>query len=128
LCARCPFGAGRRLQAARPGADHEEVDRQSGFSSGVGLVAMAMGLLLVAVLLLFSMNEFSSGNGGVAGGGASGTRSILSTSKAQSQIKLCSEGRDSNYGDPPSAGQQAKCVRMLLGEIAGSGSTIPGGP
>jgi hypothetical protein len=106
------------------------VDKQSGFSSGVGLVAMAVGLLLVAVLLLFSMNEFSSGGGGggAAGGGASGTPSILSRSKAQSQIKLCSEGRDSSYGNPPSPGQQAKCVRMLLGELAGSGSTIPGGP
>lgn len=88
---------------------------------------MAVGLLLVAVLLLFSVNEFSSG-GGAAGAGASGTPSILSTSKAQSQIKLCSEGRHSTYGNPPSAAQQAKCVRMLLGEIAGSGSTIPGGP
>ena len=104
------------------------MDRQSGFSSGVGLVAMAVGLLLVAVLLLFSMNEFSSGGGGAAGGGASGTPSILSTSKAQSQIKLCSEGRESTYGNPPSSAQQARCVRMLLGEIAGSGSTTPGGP
>ena len=107
------------------------MDRQSGFSSGVGLVGMAVGLLLVAVLLLFSMNEFSSGgsgSGGAAGGGGSGTPSILSRSKAQSEIKLCSEGRDSTYGSPPGAGQQAKCVRMLLAEIAGSGSTIPGGP
>jgi hypothetical protein len=98
------------------------VDRQSGFSSGVGLVGMAVGLLLVAVLLLFSMNEFSGGGGGAAGGGGSGSPSILSTSKAESQIKLCSEGRDSTYGSPPSASQQAKCVRMLVGEIAGSGS------
>lgn len=104
------------------------MDRQSGFSTGAGLVGMAVGLLLVAVLLLFSMNEFSSGSGGSAGGGAAGSPSILSRSNAESQIKLCAEGRDSTYGNPPSSGQQATCVRMLLGEISSTGSTIPAGP
>lgn len=95
-------------------------------------MAMAVGLLLVAVLLLFSMNEFggTSAVGGAGGGGgaASGRSSILSRSSAEAQIKLCAEGRDSSYGSPPSAAQQAKCVRQLLAEISATGSTIPGTP
>jgi hypothetical protein len=92
---------------------------------------MALGLLLVAVLLLFSLNEFSSGGGGgsaTAGGGATGTPSILSRSQAEAAIKLCAEGRPSTYGNPPTSAQQARCVRMLLGEISATGSTIAGGP
>jgi hypothetical protein len=102
---------------------------QSGFSTGVGLVAMAAGLVLVAVLLLFSMNEFGGTSGsGVGGGGASGNPSILSRSSAETQIKLCAEGRDSSYGDPPSAAQQSVCVRRLLSGISGGGSPVSGAP
>jgi hypothetical protein len=108
------------------------VKSEDGFSTGVGLVAMALGLLVVAVLLLFSLNEFGgssavTGAGG-GGGGASGSPSILSRSSAEAQIKLCAEGRDSSYGSPPSAAQRAKCVRRLLAEISATGSTVPGTP
>jgi hypothetical protein len=90
---------------------------------------MAVSLLLVAVLLLFGIHEFSSGNspvGGSAGGGASGNPSILSRSAAETQIKLCAEGRDSSYGNPPSSAQQAVCVRKLLAEVTATGSSVPG--
>jgi hypothetical protein len=101
----------------------------SGFSSGVGLVAMAVGLLVVALLLVFSMNVFDSGSGSgaVGGGGASAGSSIFSQSSAESQVKLCAEGRDSSYGDPPSSAQQSICVRDLLGQVGGtsSGSGTP---
>ena len=92
--------------------------REGGFSSSAGLISMAAGLLVMAVLLLFSMNVFSSGTGGAT---TSQNPSILSRSTAESQIKLCSEGRDSSYGSPPSSAQQAKCVRDLLGEISAGG-------
>jgi hypothetical protein len=85
---------------------------------------MVVGLLLVAVLLLFSMNEFSTGTGG----STPAKLSILSRSSAENQVKLCSEGRDSSYGDPPSSAQQAKCVRELLGEISGGGPAVLGSP
>jgi hypothetical protein len=98
---------------------------QGGFSSTAGLVAMAVSLLLVALLLVFSINGFSSGSGSAStsgGGGASATPSILSHSSAETQTKLCSEGRDSTYGDPPTPAQQSQCVRELLGGIGGVGS------
>jgi hypothetical protein len=108
---------------------------QSGLSSTVGLVAMAVSLLLVAVILVFSLNGFGLGSGagmgagaGAAGGSASGTPSILSHSSAEHQIQLCSEGRDSTYGDPPSAAQQATCIHELLGGISGVAPSVPGTP
>jgi hypothetical protein len=93
-------------------------------------VAMAIGLLVVAVLLLFSLNEFGGGHAvtSAGGGGGSGSPSILSRSAAETQIKLCAEGRDSTYGSPPSAAQQAVCVRKLLAEVSATGSSIPGTP
>jgi len=78
---------------------------------------MAVSLLLVALLLVFSLNVFGSGDGKrerTGGGGGSAAPSILSHSSAETQIKLCSEGRDSTYGSPPSAAQQAACIRELL--------------
>jgi hypothetical protein len=96
---------------------------QNGFSSGAGLVATAVGLLLTAGLLLLSVNVFS-GSGG--SGATASDPSILSQSPAQTQIKLCAEGRNSSYGDPPSSAQQATCVRDLLGEVSAGGSTVPG--
>jgi len=94
---------------------------ESGLSSGGGLVAIVAGLVLVAVLLLVGMNAF----GGSGGGHGS---SILSSSTAESQLKLCSEGRDSTYGDPPSQAQQAKCLDQLAGQIAGGAASLPGSP
>jgi hypothetical protein len=76
---------------------------------------MAVGLLLVAVFLLFSMNVFSGGSG------TGSNHSILSQAPAQSQLKLCAEGRDSSYGSPPTPAQQASCLRQLAGEISGAG-------
>jgi hypothetical protein len=81
---------------------------------------MAVSLLLVATLLLFSMDAFSNGGGN---GATSANPSILSRSRAESQTKLCAEGRDSTYGDPPSAAQQAQCVRALLGQASGGGAS-----
>ncbi len=88
---------------------------------------MAVSLLLVALLLVFSLNIFGSGSGTGGGGtggagGGSAAPSILSHSSAETQIKLCAEGRDSSYGSPPSAAQQAACVRELLAGISGVGS------
>jgi hypothetical protein len=84
---------------------------------------MALGLVLVAVLLMFSLNPFGGG-----GGGPGGSPSILSPSSAQTQIKLCSEGRPSTYGNPPTDAEQAKCIRELIGEVGtgGSGAGLTG--
>jgi hypothetical protein len=95
---------------------HRRHRGDGGFSSTVGLISMAASLLLMAVLLLIGMNAFNSGGGSNA---SSANPSILSRSSAETEIKLCSEGRDSTYGSPPSSAQQAKCVRELLGEISG---------
>jgi hypothetical protein len=98
---------------------------QGGFTSTVSLISMAVGLLLVAVLLVFSLGQFG---GGTTTGSAPAKLSILSSSAAESQLKLCSEGRDSTYGDPPTSAQQAKCVRALLGQVSGGGPTGLGSP
>jgi hypothetical protein len=88
---------------------------ENGFSTGAGLVAMVVSLLLVAILLLFSTGAFS----GTSGSGATtDNTSILSRSPTESQIKLCAEGRSSTYGSPPSSAQQAKCLNELAGEIS----------
>jgi hypothetical protein len=99
----------------------------NGFSSSVGLVAMAAGLIIVAVLLVMSLNVFGSGTAGPGGGGAANP-SILSRSAAETQIKLCAEGRNSTYGDPPTPAQQATCVRHLLGQVSAGGPTGAGAP
>jgi hypothetical protein len=139
---------GAKLQERPPGADELQVHStgawttptrqrrlvpvhgdETGLSSSAGLVGMGVGLLLVAVLLLLSLNVFSAGGGGgPAGGGASGAPSILSRSHAESQIKLCSEGRASSYGDPPTPTQQAACIHDLLGQVAGGGPSVLGSP
>lgn len=95
---------------------------QGGFTTGVGLVAVTVGMLIVALLLAISLHAF--GGGGTSGG----STSILSNSSAEAQLKLCSEGRDSTYGDPPSPAQQAKCLDQLAGQIGGGGASLPGSP
>ncbi|HTZ09672.1 MAG TPA: hypothetical protein VMB72_11395 [Acidimicrobiales bacterium] len=97
---------------------------ERGLSTGVSLVALMASLLIVAVLVLMSANVFGGGTG-TAGGH---TTSILSTSSPETQLKLCSEGRDSTYGDPPTASQQAKCLQQLAGQIGGSGLSGGGVP
>jgi len=88
---------------------------QDGYSTGVNLLAVTVSLVLVAVLVVLSTGVFS-------GGATAGKTSILSTSSAETQLKLCSEGRDSStYGDPPTPAQQAKCLDQLAGQISGSG-------
>jgi hypothetical protein len=91
---------------------------------------MAAGLVIVALLLMLSTNVFGGGGGssGGAGGGPSASPAILSRSSAETQIKLCAEGRASTYGDPPSSAQQAICVRKLLGEVSGGGPAVLGSP
>jgi hypothetical protein len=96
-----------------------------GFSTGGGLIAMAVGLVLMAALLLFGLGAF--GGSGTGSGAPSANPSILSRSPAETQIKLCAEGRDSSYGNPPSPGQQAQCVSELAGEISGGAGSPPGG-
>jgi hypothetical protein len=98
---------------------------ESGFTSTVSLISMAVGVLLVAVLLVFSLGQFG---GGATTGSAPAKLSILSSSAAETQLKLCSEGRDSTYGNPPTSAQQAKCVRALLGEVSGGGPAVLGSP
>lgn len=77
---------------------------------------MVLALGLVAVLLLISMSGTTGGTGS-----PSASWSILSRAPAESQIKLCAEGRNSSYGDPPTAAQQAKCLNDLAGQISGAG-------
>jgi len=90
-----------------------------GLTTGVSLLAMTISLAIVAVLLLVSMNAFG---GGTASGPGS-QHSILSTSNAESQIKLCAEGHDSTYGRPPTPAQQSKCLTELAGEITSTGGS-----
>jgi len=98
---------------------------EDGFSTGTSLLAMAIGLGLVAILLLINLIGF----GGTTGhGGTSNNPSVLSHSTAENQIKLCVEGRASSYGNPPSPAQQSKCMNQLAGQISGDGSSLPGGP
>jgi hypothetical protein len=89
--------------------------------SSIGLISMMLGLFLMAVLLLYGMNEFGASSSS-GGSGAGSGHSILSNSNAETQLKLCVEGRDSTYGSPPSPAQQASCIRQLLGQVTGSGS------
>jgi hypothetical protein len=89
--------------------------------SSIGLISMMLGLLLMAVLLLYGTNEFSGGSSS-GGNGTGSSHSMLSNSNVETQLKLCVEGRDSTYGSPPSPAQQASCIRQLLGQVAGSGS------
>lgn len=99
--------------------------RKSGFASGGGLIAVVVSLLLLALLLLVGTSAF--GGGGTGGVAASANSSILSASSSETQLKLCAEGRDSSYGNPPSAAQQAKCVSELAGQISGGGASLPSG-
>jgi hypothetical protein len=101
---------------------------ERGFSSGVGLLAMAFGLIVMAVLILVGFNTFAGGGSSGTGGTTSNSLSIVSHSSAESQIKLCAEGRDSSYGDPPSPTQQGKCASQLAGQISGGGASLSGGP
>jgi hypothetical protein len=81
------------------------------------LIAVAVSLLLALILTLLSLGAFSGGSG-------PGSTGILSNSNAEQQIKLCAEGRDSSYGDPPSQAQQATCVEEIADQ-AGGGSGAP---
>ena len=97
---------------------------QRGYSTGTGLMAMVAGLAIVVVVLMFALGSFSGGGGS----GPGRIPSILSPSSAQSQIKLCSEGRPSSYGNPPSAAQQSTCIRDLIGEVSGGSDASPSTP
>ncbi|HXQ59434.1 MAG TPA: hypothetical protein VN799_05025 [Acidimicrobiales bacterium] len=91
-------------------------DGEGGLSTTIGLVAMAVGMGVLAVLLLIGMGTFTGG-----AGAPSAQSSIFSRSTTESQIKLCAEGRNSSYGDPPTPAQQAKCLNELAGQIAPGG-------
>jgi hypothetical protein len=78
------------------------------------LIALVVSLLLVLILTLISLGSFSGGSG-------SGSTGIFSHSNAEQQIKLCAEGRDSSYGDPPSQAQQAACVGEIADQAGGDG-------
>src|ERR1700722_4336687 len=101
---------------------------ERGYSTGTGLVAMVAGLVIVVVVLMFAVGSFSGGDGSAGSGASTGTPSILSPSSAETQIKLCSEGRPSSYGNPPTNAQQAACIRDLIGEVSGSGGSSPTSP
>jgi len=102
---------------------------EQGISGVVGLILTAVSLALVLVLALIGLGTFSG-----SGGSGSGSTGILSRSNAEQQIKLCAEGRDSSYGDPPSQAQQAACLDDIASQAGGGGgspaivptSTVPG--
>lgn len=81
------------------------------------LIAVAVSLLLALILTLLSLGTFSGDSG-------SGSTGILSNSNAEQQIKLCAEGRDSSYGDPPSQAQQAACVGEIANQAGGGGGAV----
>ena len=84
-----------------------------GLSAGLSLIGIAVSLLLVLVLGLLASGAFSSS-------GSNGTPSVMSTSSAEEQLKLCVEGRPSTYGDPPTQAQQAACTQQLAAQIGGA--------
>ncbi|HYA68857.1 MAG TPA: hypothetical protein VED63_09005 [Acidimicrobiales bacterium] len=94
------------------------MDSERGLATGFGLVAMAITLGVMAILLLIGFGTFGSGSAGSGGTGPAKV-SIISQSSAEAQIKLCAEGRDSIYGNPPSPAQQSKCLTELAGQISG---------
>jgi hypothetical protein len=85
-------------------------------TTGMGFVALAAGLVIMALLLLTSLNPFA---GGTASSSAGTSHSIVSQSSSENQIKLCAEGRPSTYGDPPTQAKQAWCTEQLAAQIAG---------
>ena len=87
----------------------------SGFTTGASLIAMVAGMVILVALLLLAVHPF--GGSTTTNGSSSG--SLLSQSSAENQIKLCAEGRDSTYGNPPTPSQQAWCVRQLATQAAG---------
>jgi hypothetical protein len=83
-------------------------------------------LAIVAVLTLTSLDVFDSGGSSNAN---SNSPSLFSNNKAEQQLQLCVEGRDSTYGSPPSPAIQAKCVSQLASQAAGgAGSSNSGLP
>lgn len=92
----------------------------AGYSTGVSLIGVAVSLVIMAILLLIAVHPF----GGTSGATGTASNSILSQSSAESQIKLCAEGRNSSYGDPPTPTQQAWCVQQLATQ-AGSVPQVP---
>jgi len=102
-----------RLRPPRGPGPHD----QSGLSGVGSVIALGVGLVIVALLTLVGTGTFSSSS---PGGGSS----VLSNSRAEHQLQLCVEGRPSVYGDPPSPSQQAACTRQLAGQVGG-GPTSP---
>jgi hypothetical protein len=81
------------------------------------LIAVAVSLLIALILTVLSLGTFSGGSG-------SGSTGILSNSSAEQQIKLCAEGRDSSYGDPPSQAQQATCLGEIADQAGGGAPSV----
>ncbi|MGH9018049.1 MAG: hypothetical protein ACRDY1_09925 [Acidimicrobiales bacterium] len=96
--------------------------QHDGASATIGLVALAVGLLILAGLVVLGTPGFGAGDDASVsgGGGPAAVSPILSRSKAETEIRRCAEGRASTYGDPPTPAQQAHCVRDLLAGISGS--------
>lgn len=84
-----------------------------GLSSMMSIVAIALGMVVVLLLSLFSAGAFSSSS-------SNGGSSVLSNSRTEQQLQLCVEGRPSIYGNPPSQAQQAACTRELAGQLGGA--------
>jgi hypothetical protein len=97
-----------------PSPDRGGKGGEAGLSGVAGLIAVGLGLLLVALLTLVGAGTFSSSSGGGS--------PLLSHSRAEEQLQLCVEGRPSVYGNPPSSSQQAACTRELAGQVGGGGS------
>jgi|HubBroStandDraft_1064217.scaffolds.fasta_scaffold71642_2 hypothetical protein len=83
------------------------------------LIGLALSLILVLILTLIGLKTFSGSSG-------SGSPAIFSNSSTEQQIKLCAEGRDSSYGDPPSPAQQAACDEQIADQAGGGdGAVVP---
>lgn len=88
----------------------------------VRLLAIAVSLLLALALTILSIGTLSGGSG-------NGRSGILTHSESEQQIKLCAEGRDSSYGEPPSQAQQAACLNEIANQAGGGepdAPTVPG--
>ena len=84
----------------------------------VRLLALAVSLLLALALTILGIGTFSGGSG-------NGSSGILTNSKSEQQIKLCAEGRDSSYGEPPSQAQQAACLNEIAKQAGGDAPDTP---
>ena len=95
--------------------------RRDNAGSATSLIVVAVSLLIMLTVSLWSFGVF-------AGGGGTPARpvpSVFSQSKSEQQLRLCVEGRPSSPGGtPPTRAQQRHCTLQLEHQVAG-GATSP---